>query len=147
MALSFDIRTARAAERAELEGLLRAAELPLAGVVEGFPECYVFAQSKERVFGAAALETYGTAGLLRSVVVHHSVRGQGLGRALVEERLGRARELGLERVFLLTTSAEAYFEALGFVRVARAEVPAIMQVSAEFAGACPASAACLGRRP
>lgn len=147
MALSFDIRAPGAANRHELERLLHAAELPLAGVVKGFPECYVFAQSSKRVIGAAGLETYGDAGLLRSVVVHESVRGQGVGRALVEERLERARALGLARVFLLTTSAGAYFKGLGFVPAMRTEVPATMQVSAEFAGACPTSAACLARRP
>jgi len=147
LALSFTLRAARASERDQFERLLHAAELPLAGVATGFPDCYVVARSDERIVGAAGLETYGAAGLLRSLVVHHSVRGQGLGRALVEERLERARMLGLARVFLLTTNADAYFEALGFVPAARAEAPENMQLSPEFAGACPASAACLARRP
>lgn len=147
MALSFTLQAARASERDQLERLLHTAELPLAGVAAGFPDCYVIARSDERVVGAAGLETYGAAGLLRSVVVHESMRGQGLGRALVEERLGHARAIGLDRVFLLTVSAEAYFAALGFVPAARAEAPASMHVSPEFAGACPATAACLARRP
>jgi N-acetylglutamate synthase-like GNAT family acetyltransferase len=147
LAVNVGIRAAEAGEKDELERMLRAAKLPFAGVAEGFPDCYVIARSSEGVVGAAGLQTYGAAGLLRSVVVHDSVRGQGLGRALVEERLAYARALGLDRIFLLTTSAEAYFKALGFEPAAREEAPANMQASAEFAGACPASAACLARRP
>jgi N-acetylglutamate synthase-like GNAT family acetyltransferase len=122
LAVNVGIRAAEAEEKDELERMLRAAKLPFAGVAEGFPDCYVIARSSEGVVGAAGLQTYGAAGLLRSVVV-------------------------LDRIFLLTTSAEAYFKALGFEPAAREEAPANMQASAEFAGACPASAACLARRP
>ena len=141
------IRPARAEERDELARLLQAAQLPLDGVDEGFPHCYVVTCVDEQVVGAAGLETYGAAGLLRSVVVDDSVRGQGLGRALVSERLEHARRLGLDRVFLLTTTAPAYFGALGFTPAARDEAPAEMRASVEFAGACPGSAVCLARRP
>jgi N-acetylglutamate synthase-like GNAT family acetyltransferase len=95
------------------------------------------------VVAGAGLEPYGGAGLLRSVVVHESVRGQGVGRALVEERLERARLLGLNRVFLLTTTADDYFRALGFTPAERADAPAEMQNCAQFSGVCPARAACL----
>jgi amino-acid N-acetyltransferase len=146
MALSFTLRGARAEELDALVQLLQAARLPLDGVAEGFPHHYAVACVAERVVAAAGLEPYGAAGLLRSVVVHDSVRGQGLGRALIEDRLERARALDLERVFLLTTSADAYFRTLGFTPAERGDAPAAMQISAEFSGACPASATCLARR-
>ena len=44
---------------------------------------------------AAALQRFGDTGLLRSVAVAASRRGTGLGRALAEERMGWAAELGL----------------------------------------------------
>jgi amino-acid N-acetyltransferase len=43
-------------------------------------------------------------------------------------------------VFLLTTTAEHYFSALGFARVERHDVPASVQTSIEFTTACPSSA-------
>lgn len=147
MALSFRIRAARTEERDALVRMLQAAQLPLDGVDEGFPHSYAVACVDEQVVGAAGLETYGAAGLLRSVVVDDSVRGQGLGHALVSERLEHARLLGLERIFLLTTTAPAYFGALGFTPAARDEAPDEMRASVEFSGACPASAVCLARRP
>lgn len=147
MAVSFRIRAARADDHDAVVGLLEAAELPLAGVDAGFPSHYAVASIEERVIGVAGLEPYAAAGLLRSVAVHDSVRGQGLGRALVEERLEHARSVRLDRIFLLTTSADGYFRALGFAPADRREAPPNMRASAEFAGACPASAACLARRP
>lgn len=123
--------------------LVLAAGLPPDGLEEQFPEAYVLARSETEVIGLAGLERYGECGLLRSVVVAERHRNAGLGRLLVLERLNAARERGLERVFLLTTTAAAYFEKLGFVAVPRAEVPAAVAASVEFAGVCPASAACL----
>jgi amino-acid N-acetyltransferase len=43
-------------------------------------------------------------------------------------------------VYLLTTTAEAFFPHFGFERIERAAVPPRIQNSREFHGACPASA-------
>jgi amino-acid N-acetyltransferase len=97
--------------------------------------------------GAAGLETYGNAGLLRSVVVAPAARGKGWGQQLVENRLAYARASGIERVFLLTTTAPRYFERLGFTIAMRSEAPVALAHSREFASVCPASATCLVRPP
>ena len=71
-------------ERAELsdlpaiEHLLSVAGLPLEGAGPAF-ESGVVARDGEAVVGAAAVELYGSAGLLRSVVVAPDRRGSGLG--------------------------------------------------------------------
>jgi amino-acid N-acetyltransferase len=127
--------------------LLSRAALPLDGLDDGFPGAYVVACTDGAVIGVAGLEQYGVFGLLRSVVVDEGLRRHGVGRALVVERVARARSLGLERVFLLTTTAPRYFEALGFAPTPRREAPEAMLASWEFAGVCPASAVCLTRRP
>jgi amino-acid N-acetyltransferase len=122
--------------------LLRAA-LPPEGLEAQFPGGFVIAQRQNEIAGAAGLERHGDVGLLRSVVVAEQCRGLGVGRRLVEDRLKAAVTAGLARVFLLTTTARTYFETLGFVLTARAEVPAALSASTEFASACPASASCL----
>jgi amino-acid N-acetyltransferase len=127
--------------------LLSRAALPLDGVEDGFPDAYVVACAEGALIGVAGLEQYGVFGLLRSVAVDEGVRRRGVGRALVTERLERARSLGLDRVFLLTTTAARYFETLGFAPAPRQEAPEAMRASPEFAGVCPASAVCLARRP
>jgi amino-acid N-acetyltransferase len=54
--------------------------------------------------------------------------------------LARARERGVEQVFLLTETAPVFFGRLGFSDVDRAAVPDTIRATVEFASACPASA-------
>jgi amino-acid N-acetyltransferase len=134
---------ARAADFGALTALLESATLPLEGLDDQFPDAYVVARAGGELVGAAGLERYGNSGLLRSLAVAFSARGTGLGRRLVLDRLAAARSSKIERVYLLTTTAAAYFEKLGFLPAVRSEVPKALGASPEFASACPATAACL----
>ena len=93
--------------------------------------------------GCVGLERYGTAGLLRSQAVAPSMRGTGVGQLLLNRLLSHAAATGLAHVYLLTTTAEAFFTARGFIPCSRADAPADIQSSTEFASLCPASATCL----
>lgn len=117
--------------------------LPTAGLETQFPKAYVLAYAAGDLVGIAGLEAYGAHGLLRSVGVRHDMRGTGLGRALTRNRLDYARALGLESVYLLTTTAESYFPKFGFKKANRKAAPAELQGTIEFASACPSSAICL----
>jgi amino-acid N-acetyltransferase len=134
---------ARAGDLDALKALLESASLPLEGLDDQFPSAYVTARAGGELVGAAGLERYGDFGLLRSLAVVATVRGTGLGRRLVLDRLAAARSGKLERVYLLTTTAGPYFEKLGFLPAVRSEVPKELAASPEFASACPATAACL----
>jgi amino-acid N-acetyltransferase len=136
----FEIRPAAAGDRETVEGLLRAAGLPPDGLDEQFGESYAVAVSDRRIVGAAGVEVYGGAGLLRSVVVDAAWRGRGLGAALTRERLAWARERGLDSVYLLTDSAGEWFPRLGFASVDREQVPDAVRRSLQFASVCPSSA-------
>jgi arsenite methyltransferase len=133
------LRPAQASDLAAVRSLLRGASLPEAGISEQL-DGFVVAEERGVVVAAAGLEVHGAAGLLRSVVVAESWRGRGLGAVLVEDRLRRARELRLSRVYLLTTTASSWFPRLGFHEVERDSVPAEVQASPEFADICPSSA-------
>ena len=141
-----EIRPARAEDRDAVAALLQAAALPPDGLDEQFGEPYAVALADGRIVGAAGVEVYGDAGLLRSVAVDARWQGHGLGRRLTEERLRWAAGRGLDTVYLLTTSAEGYFSRLGFAPVAREEVPATVRDSLQFAGACPSTAAVFALR-
>ncbi len=99
-----------------------------------------------QVLGYAGLERHGPAALLRSVVVAIERRRSGFGRRLVEAVLDRAAALGHREVYLLTTTAPAFFERLGFERIARETVPEALTATAEFSELCPTSAVCMRRR-
>jgi amino-acid N-acetyltransferase len=138
------VRPATAADHGEVVALLEAAALPVAGVTPALSEYFV-AEAGGRIVGAIGIETYGPDALLRSAVVDPAARGAGVGVALVERVLDRARERGLRSVYLLTTTAERYFPRFGFDRISRDEVSAGVRTSVEFREACPASAVVMRR--
>lgn len=130
-------------DQASVLALLAEARLPREGVDERFPTGYVVALDGERLVGVAGVERYERCGLLRSVAVVPELRSTGVGARLVQEALARAAPHGLDEVYLLTTTAPAFFRKLGFHEVDRANVPAPVRASAEFASLCPASAVCM----
>jgi amino-acid N-acetyltransferase len=133
------LRSAEAADLPAVLGLLSRSDLPSAGVAEALPH-FVIAEREGELVGVAGLEVYGESALLRSVAVEPSWRGSGVGRTLIERALSVTRERGIDDVFLLTTTAEHYFPRFGFACVSRDSVSPELQASAEFQGACPASA-------
>ncbi|MGH7628065.1 MAG: arsenic resistance N-acetyltransferase ArsN2 [Gemmatimonadales bacterium] len=139
------LRPAGPADHAAVTALLERSALPVAGVSSGL-DGFVVAEREGRIVGTAAMEAYGDVGLLRSVAVAPELRSAGLGAALVERVLDGARAAGVHDVFLLTTTAERYFPRHGFAVASRNDVPAALHASAEFRGACPASATVMRRR-
>jgi N-acetylglutamate synthase-like GNAT family acetyltransferase len=139
------IRIAEERDLAAVEALLGAAGLPTLGVAEHFGTFFV-ADDGGKVVGAAGLELYGTYALLRSVVVGAETRRAGLGSTLTRRALDEAIARGARVVYLLTTTAEAFFPRFGFVRVPREAVPEALAASHELRGACPASAVVMVRQ-
>ena len=139
------LRPADLADLAACRGLVDACGLPLAGLEHGFPGGYVVAADKVLV-GCAGVERYDVAGLLRSVAVAPAGRGRGLGEQLTRNRIAHARAMRLESLWLLTTTAAAYFSRLGFAPIDRTAAPMALRRSAEFAEVCPASATCMRLR-
>ena len=133
------IEAATSADLQYVLDLLNQSGLPLDGLVEHLATT-LLARHSERIVGSAALESHSEGVLLRSVAVAPDVQGQGVGRALSEAAIDRARQMGAPAIFLLTTTAERYFPKLGFERVDRAAVPESVMASVEFKSACPASA-------
>jgi N-acetylglutamate synthase-like GNAT family acetyltransferase len=145
MTPAFALRSARPSDLTDALALLAAAGLPTGGVDDPLGAGYCVAERAGRMLGVAGLEVHGAFGLLRSVVVHPDQRGTGVARALVDDRLARARQLGLHSVYLLTTTAADYFAQRGFIAVARDEVPPPIRAAGEFAQVCPQSAVVMVR--
>ena len=99
-----------------------------------------------RIVGVAGFDRADRDALLRSLAVTADWRGRGLGEQLVARREAAARDAGVDRLFLLTTSAADYFRRLGYGEVSRADVPEAIAAHAQFRSLCPASAKCLSKR-
>jgi len=133
------IRPAGPRDLPDIIALLEAGKLPLAGL-DAHVATTLVARRNARVVGCAALEIHGTVGLLRSVAVDETRRGEGLGHQLTQAALDLARARGVRTVYLLTTTAAAFFPRFGFREVSRDDVDPAVQRSVEFTKACPADA-------
>ena len=126
------LREAGASEDSSIRALLEATKLPFDDVSAERQE-FIVAIADGQVVGCGALETFGGAALVRSLAVAERHRGAGLGGELYERLVARAKEKGLARLFLLTTTAAPYFARRGFELVERSTAPEAMTRSAQ----CP----------
>ena len=125
-----------------IKALLTAENLPLAGVDDHW-KTFVVAREDGRIVACGGAETYRAAALIRSIAVDRTHRSQGLGRQIVRQLLDRLASRGIRDFYILTTTAEPYFQKRGFKRIDRSEVHPQLLASHEFREACPASAVCM----
>ena len=83
---------------------------------EAVPE-FLVAEVDGEVVGCGALHVlWEDLGEIRTVAVHPSTLGRGVGHAIVEALIAGARELGLRRLFVLTFEKH-FFGRHGFVEI------------------------------
>lgn len=83
--------------------------------------------------------------LIRSVVVKPEARGRGLGALLVGALVERARQDGVQRLWLLTTDSAPFFARLGWTAAKRSSAPPKITASRQFSDLCPASSTIMVR--
>jgi amino-acid N-acetyltransferase len=126
-------------EESTVNRLLSDAELPAVDLTPGHLEHFFGYGTLGDVKGVIGLELYGTVALLRSLAVASYERKQGVGRKLVVYAEKHASECGVGVLYLLTTTAEAFFRRLGYERVDRDIVPEAIKKTREYAEVCPTS--------
>jgi N-acetylglutamate synthase-like GNAT family acetyltransferase len=90
----------------------------------------------------ATAEVRGPDAYLRGVATRDDARGRELGTLVVAAAVGDARRRGASRCWLLTETAEPFFDRLGFRRTDREALPTwALDRSPE----CPTSAAAMVR--
>ncbi|WP_144392026.1 arsenic resistance N-acetyltransferase ArsN2 [Pleionea sediminis] len=129
----------------QVEALLNRSQLPTLDLQEKENIILIGAFENETVVGVIGLEIYQHEGVLRSLAVKPECRGQNIAGALLSELYIEAHNNNVQRLFLLTTTAERYFSKQGFYYVERDEVPEKIKQSSQFLSICPASAKCLVR--
>ncbi|WP_433799182.1 amino-acid N-acetyltransferase [Actinomycetospora sp. CA-084318] len=86
---------------------------PLVTLYETVQEFRVAVRGRD-VIGCGALHVlWENLGEIRTIAVHPSTQGGGVGHTLVEELIAQARALGLASLFVLTFEVP-FFERLGF---------------------------------
>ena len=140
----------RADERKKIISLLQKVGLPTQDLPDKLPHFFkasLLRQPTETLTemgdlaGIVGLEIQESVALLRSLAVVPTYQSLKIGQKLMEKAVLYAREKGVNEVFLLTTTAEGYFEKYGFAKVNREAVPEAIRQMNQFKDTCPASAA------
>ena len=125
--------------------LLRDAGLPTEDLNDSQLEHFSYAGPATHPTGLVGLEIFGDVALLRSLVVAPGRRGLGDGEQLLTHAESYARSAGVRSLYLLTTTAEAFFARRGYARAARDAAPPAIRSTREFSGICPASSAFMSK--
>ncbi len=144
MKLALLITPAAPTDGPAIAALLRAADLPYEDIAPHLGH-FLVARKGGAVVAAIGLEVYAPDGLLRSLVVAPAHRGRGLGGELVRRLERTAAGWSVERFWLLTTTAEAFFARRGFLVTPRGGAPAKIAGTHEFKSLCPSTAICMTR--
>lgn len=125
--------------------LLAAMDLPYADLATLSDLTLVGMHSAGELVAMAGIEGHAQIGLLRSLAVAPAYRQQGLASQLVAHLEQLARQQGRHTLYLLTTSAEAFFARHGYQAIAREAAPPALRQTNQFSTLCPASARILSK--
>jgi len=144
--LQLGIRHSQPTDMPAVLSLLQGAGLPTADLKSAQRlKVWVLEGSDSVLGGVIALERFGTDALLRSLTVAREYQKCGFGRELVARLERDAQADGVERLVLLTETAESFFRSLGYEVIDRSSVSEELKLSAEFRSLCPASAVCMSK--
>ena len=99
--------------------------------------------SEKKIAGVIGAEIYSPYALLRSLAVADSFKKKGMGTRLTVFLLDYLAVHGINEVFLLTTTADKFFNKMGFETIDRSDAPQQILKTKEFSEICPDSAVCM----
>ena len=121
--------------------LLQNNHLPTSDIETGTEVLFFVAGSIQQPSGVVGIQVFGATALLRSLAVSESERGKGLATALVHYVEQHATSLGINSIYLLTTTAVQFFEAHGYSTANRTDAPISIAGTIQFSNLCPSSSA------
>ena len=125
---------------AAFEVALMAAGLPVSDLDADNALYFAFGHGEDEPLAFVGMIRFDREGLLRSLVVPQTQRGQSHGTYAVDAVAQFAGRQGVHRLWLLTTDAERYFIRQGFRIVQRKDAPAAITGSSQFSSTCPDTA-------
>jgi amino-acid N-acetyltransferase len=143
---SFRVRQASSSDLPAIRALLEATGLPTADLADMQIPWFLVAAAPQGIIGSAAVEPCGGFGLLRSLSVHATARGQGVARSLVEAVEAQARSEDLRGLYLLTNIGETFFARLGYMELERWELPESIRRTRAYRELCPQTARAMMKR-
>ena len=138
----YTIKQATGSDTDQIKQVLKSTNLPFIDIGTHLENFFVL-KNHEEIIGTVGLEVYGEVALLRSLAVITEYQGKRLGQKLYQNIILKAQYLNIEKIYLLTETAENFFTRQGFQKIARYDVPASIQRTNEFRILCPNTAICM----
>lgn len=132
-------RQAHASDLDEIQELLESYDLPATDCHENISNFFV-AESGNTIICVGGFESCGSLALLRSFAVKQTHKSQGIAEEIFNLVKTKAINSGIKQFYLLTTTANKYFERLGFSACNRDEAPKSIKATKQFNELCPAAA-------
>lgn len=129
-----------------IQKLLSAVGLPYDDLTPAQLKHFLIGRDGDEICGVVGLEPCGDGALLRSLAVSAAHRNEGLGARLTEAIEQYARWRGIDELYLLTTTASAYFERRGYEAIPRDALPEAIRDTEQAARLCPSDATCMRKR-
>ncbi|HVM89842.1 MAG TPA: arsenic resistance N-acetyltransferase ArsN2 [Puia sp.] len=121
------------------EDFLMENNLPATDISEPMVELF-FGVLNGGVVATIGRESYDQDILLRSLAVKAAFRNMHIASQMINYLLSLCKKGNIKSVYLLTTTAEKYFEKFGFKKIERPDVPGVIRETKEFKNLCPSSA-------
>ena len=122
----------------KIKELLKTNNLPYEDIISSKVE-FITYKSNGYLVGCIGIEKYGEDGLLRSLEVDNEYKSTGIGKYLLNELISKSRNEGINKLHLLTTTADKYFASKGFRNSERSNAPRAILNSKEFTEICPSN--------
>lgn len=124
----------------EILKLLQSCELLISDISLSNSFQFFAGYNNQKLAGVVALECLGSVALLRSLAVPEESRGMGYGSELVIYAELQATAMRIDSLYLLTDTATALFETLGYQLSSRQSAPSIIKNTAQFSTLCSLNA-------
>ena len=120
--------------------LLENCGLPISDLDTGKFENFLYVGAFDNPVGIIGLEFFTSVALLRSLAVSKNARGKGYGKALVSAAENYAKSKNIKELYLLTDTAETFFNKLDYYSIQRELAPESIKNTSEFSSICKESA-------
>jgi len=132
------IREAKQTDISFISDLLKSRDLPCEDFNVHLNNFYVI-EDKNKIIATAGYESCSSYALLRSFAVLDTYKGLGLAGKLYKTLEEKAKNENIKAFYLLTQTAEKYFEKLNFINIEKNEAPNSIKKTEQFKSICPAS--------
>ena len=138
----FQFRTPFKEDFELIRQLLSECNLPFSDI-DPSKQYFIIAENDGKMIGCCGVEIYGDNVLFRSLAVSPDYRSLGIGRMLTDKIIKTAPEKGIQKLYLLTTTAGDFFKKQGWNETDRKNVPLEIGNTNEFMTLCPSMATCM----